>query len=65
IYLHLSDDDGTPGQAADFFNYNISLDQFPSLKALTLFRMEWHSKLDEFFFFWNTKTSSSYISETG
>ncbi|CAF5009275.1 unnamed protein product, partial [Rotaria sp. Silwood1] len=51
IYLHLSDDDGTPGQAADFFNYNINLDQFTSLKVLTLFRIELHQKIDEFFSF--------------
>ncbi|CAF1483475.1 unnamed protein product, partial [Rotaria sordida] len=51
IYLHLSDDDGTPGQAADFFNYDINIDQFTSLKALTLFRIESHSKIDEFFSF--------------
>ncbi|CAF2779041.1 unnamed protein product [Rotaria sp. Silwood2] len=49
ISLHLSDDDGTPGQAADFFNYNISLGQFTSLKALTLFRIEMRQKHDEFF----------------
>ncbi|CAF3424948.1 unnamed protein product [Rotaria sp. Silwood2] len=49
IYLHLFDDDGTPGHTVAFFNYNISLGQFTSLKALTLFRIELHQKIDEFF----------------
>ncbi|CAF3388368.1 unnamed protein product [Rotaria sp. Silwood2] len=51
VYLHLFDNDGTPGHATDFLNYNISLDQFTRLKALTLSSMEWHSKIDEFFSF--------------